>query len=221
LAVLLSGTGRTLENLLRVIAAGELGARVVAVVSSVPGARGLRIAEAAGIPAFTVQRRDAPSDAVFSETIYGVLAPYRPDLILLAGFLRRLVVPPALAGRILNIHPGLLPGSPAGRGFYGERVHAAVLAAGATESGATVHVVDEDYDTGPVVLRTTVPVRPDDTPETLGARVFAAECELYPEAIRRYVAAHPALMGNAPDVSSLASAPRDAASEAAGRERER
>ena len=196
LAVLLSGTGRTLDHLLRVIAAGELDAWVGVVVSSAPQVRGLAVAETAGLPHRTLQRGNFASDASYSEAIYAALAPYRPDLILLAGFLRRLVVPPKLAGRILNIHPALLPETPAaGRGYYGERVHAAVLASGATESGATVHVVDGGYDTGPVVLRATVPVLPDDTPETLGARVFAAECELYPEAIRRYVASHPELFG--------------------------
>ena len=194
--MLLSGTGRTLENLLRVIAAGELQARVAVVVSSVPGVRGLDVAARAGLPAFTIRRRDFEADAAYSEAVYSVLAPYRPELILLAGFLRRLVVPPAWAGRILNIHPALLPESGAvGRGYYGERVHAAVLASGASQSGATVHVVDDGYDTGPVVLRATAPVLPGDTPATLGARVFAAECELYPEAIRRYVAAHPELFG--------------------------
>jgi formyltetrahydrofolate-dependent phosphoribosylglycinamide formyltransferase len=196
LAVLLSGSGRTLENLLRVIAAGELAARVAVVVGSVPEVRGLDVAARAGIPTHVVQRRDFAGDAAHSAAIFDRLAPYRPHLILLAGFLRRLVVPPFWRGRILNIHPALLPESGAfGRGYYGERVHAAVLAAGAAESGATVHVVDDGYDTGPVVLRATVPVHPGDTPATLGARVFAAECRLYPEAVRRYVAAHPELFG--------------------------
>lgn len=193
LALLLSGAGRTLENFLRVIGRGELEARIVAVVSSVAGVRGLQIAEAAGIPAVVLRRSDFGSDQAYSEAVFAAVAPYEPGLILLAGFLRRLVIPPTWRGRILNIHPGLLPEGPAGRGFYGERVHAAVLASGAAESGATVHVVDEEYDTGPVVLRTTVPVLPGDTPETLGARVFAAECELYPEAVRQYAAEHPEL----------------------------
>lgn len=193
LAVLVSGTGRTLENFLTVIGRGELNARITVVVSSVPGVRGLRIAEEAGIPTAVVRRSRYDSDTAFSEAVYAAIAPYAPDLILLAGFLRRLVIPREWRRRILNIHPGLLPEGPAGRGFYGERVHAAVLASGASESGATVHVVDEEYDTGPVVLRTTVPVLPGDTPETLGARVFAAECELYPEAVRQYVVAHPDL----------------------------
>ncbi len=200
LAVLLSGTGRTLENLLAAIAAGDLHARVGAVVSSVPDVRGLAVAAAAGVPSAVVRRRDHPDDAAYSAAVYAALdaavAPARPDLILLAGFLRKLVVPDDLLGRILNIHPALLPEAAAvaaGRGYYGERVHAAVLASGAAESGATVHVVDNGYDTGPVVLQERVPVLPGDTPATLGARVFAAECRLYPAAIRRHLATRPDL----------------------------
>lgn len=177
-----------------------MDARVVAVVSSVPGVRGLAIADAAGVPALTLRRRDYPGDAAYSAAIYAALAPHAPDLIALAGFLRRLVVPSEWAGRILNIHPALLPESPAaGPGFYGERVHAAVLASGATESGATVHVVDDGYDTGPVVGRAVVPVLPDDTPATLAARVFAAECALYPAAIARH---WQAFRGGQPDGTS-------------------
>ncbi len=194
LAVLLSGTGRTLENLLSVIEAGELAARVSVVVSSVPGVRGLTIAEQANIPHVTLRRKEFADDAAYSDAVHAAIAPYQPDLILFAGFLRKLIVPPEWEGRILNIHPALLPESAAaGRGFYGERVHAAVLASGATESGATVHVVDADYDAGPVVMKLTVPILPGDTPTTLGARVFETECRLYPEAIRRYVPQRPDL----------------------------
>jgi phosphoribosylglycinamide formyltransferase-1 len=196
LAVLISGSGRTLENFLKVIARGELNARVEVVISSVADVRGLDIARQAGIPAITITRKGYGSAAEYSDAIYAALEPYWPDLVLLAGFLRKLVVPDRLEGRMLNIHPALLPESDAaGPGFYGERVHAAVLASGATESGATVHVADNGYDTGPVVLKTSVPILPGDTPDSLAARVFAAECDLYPEAVRRYVAAHPELFG--------------------------
>lgn len=193
LAVLLSGTGRTLENLLRAIDRGDLPAGVEIVGSSVPDVRGVQIAAGAGIPAFVLRRRDFASDETYSEALFARISPYEPDLVLLSGFLRRLVIPANLDGRLLNIHPGLLPEGPAGRGFYGERVHAAVLASGAAETGATVHVVDNEYDAGPVVLRVAVPVLAGDTAETLGARVFAAECDLYPRAILHYVAAHPEL----------------------------
>lgn len=190
LAVLLSGTGRTLENLLGSIDSGELNAEIAMVVSSVPAVRGLEVAEAVGIATATVRRRDHADDIAYSDAIFALLEPAALDLIVLAGFLRKLVVPNNLEGRILNIHPALLPEASfaAGRGFYGERVHAAVLASGATESGATVHIVDNGYDTGPAVLQQRVPILPGDTPESLGTRVFEAEQRLYPEAIRLYVA---------------------------------
>jgi phosphoribosylglycinamide formyltransferase-1 len=197
LAVLLSGTGRTLQNLLHVIATGGLDCSVRVVVSSKPGVRGLEIAADAGIPAVVLQRQEFPSDEAYSDAVYRTIRPHDVELILLAGFLRKLVVPPELDGRILNIHPALLPeaAAAAGKGFYGDRVHAAVLASGATQSGATVHVVDNGYDTGPVVLRATVPILPDDNPSTLAARVFEAERALYPAAIRSYIADHPELFG--------------------------
>ncbi len=197
IAVLLSGSGRSLANLLAVIAAGELEAEVVAVVSSVAGVRGLEIAGEAGVPRTTISRKGFAGDAAYSTAVYGWLAPHRPDLIVLAGFLRKLDVPPIWAGRILNIHPALAAAFPyaSGRGFYGERVHAAVLANGDERSGATIHVVDNGYDTGPVVAEIAVPVLPGDDARTLGARVFAAECQLYPATIRAYVAAYPELFG--------------------------
>lgn len=196
LGVLLSGSGRTLANLLRTIATGGLNATVRVVISSKPGVRGVQIALDAGIPAFVVQRDQFGTDLDFSNAIYELLHRHEVELTLLAGFLRKLVVPPELENRILNIHPALLPDSAAaGRGFYGDRVHAAVLESGASVSGATVHVVDDGYDTGPVVMRATVPVLAGDTPATLAARIFEAECHLYPAAIRRHLADHPNLFG--------------------------
>ena len=191
-AVLLSGSGRTLENLLTAVADGRLDLDIVAVVSSRGGVRGVEVARAAGLPVTVVERRGFPDDVAFSRAIYDWLAPHRPDLIVLAGFLKRLDVPPAWAGRILNIHPGLLSTRiAAGHGYYGGRVHAAVLAAGAVETGACVHVVDDEYDAGPIVMERRVPVEPGDTAETLAARVFAAECQLYPEAITAYLHDNP------------------------------
>ncbi|MGC4189992.1 MAG: formyltransferase family protein [Thermomicrobiales bacterium] len=200
-AVLLSGAGRTLENLLRVIAWGELPVEVVVVVSSVPDVRGLEVAAQAGIPAATITRKGHPSVHAYSQAIYDAVVPFSPDLILMAGFLRQVLVFPGWEGRILNIHPALLPDAAAyaaGKGMFGERVHAAVLAHGDTVSGATVHVVTDEYDDGPPLMRVEVPVLPDDTPVTLGTRVFHAECGLYPEAIRRYLAANPGLRNELP-----------------------
>ncbi len=192
LAVLLSGSGRTLENLLGAINQGRLDAEIVAVVSSKPGVRGLEIAERAGLPHATFTRREFESDAAFTAAILDWLAPYKPHLIIHAGFLRKVVIPPAWEGRMLNIHPCLIPESgAAGKGFYGDRVHAAVLASGAAVSGATVHLLDNEYDEGPILSKETVPVLPGDTVETLAARVFAAECELYPRAIAAYLRDNP------------------------------
>jgi formyltetrahydrofolate-dependent phosphoribosylglycinamide formyltransferase len=192
LAVLISGSGRTLENLLNVIARGDLHAEIVAVVSSKPGVRGLEIAERAGLPHTTVVRRDFDSDAAFTDAILDFLAPYQPHLIIHAGFLRKVVIPPAWDRRMLNIHPSLIPESgAAGKGFYGDRVHEAVLNSGASISGATVHLLDNEYDEGPILAKTTVPVLPGDSVATLAARVFAAECELYPKAIAAYLRDNP------------------------------
>lgn len=174
LGVLLSGGGRTLQNLLDRIAEGSLEAEVRCVISDRPEAGGLERAARAGIPAFV--ERD-PS------RIYGLLEKHGVELVCLAGYLRLLPIPPTWRGRVLNIHPALLPRF-GGKGFYGDRVHRAVLEAGETESGCTVHYCDEIYDHGPVVLQRRVPVRPDDTVAALADRVFAAECEAYPEAIR-------------------------------------
>jgi phosphoribosylglycinamide formyltransferase 1 len=194
LGVLISGSGRTLANLLAVIERGELDAEVVCVVSSRPNVRGIEIARDAGIPVDVISRRHLPDAATHSRAIYTAVEPFAPDLLILAGYLRQLVVDPGWKGRMLNIHPALLPEAEAyaaGKGRYGDHVHAAVLAHGDTVSGATVHVVTDDYDAGPPVLQCTVPVHRDDTPQTLAKRVFAVECELYPEAIRRYMATHP------------------------------
>jgi formyltetrahydrofolate-dependent phosphoribosylglycinamide formyltransferase len=191
LAVLLSGGGRTLANLIERSRSGELPASIGVVISSVVDAGGLEIARRASIPASAVVRKEFDSDLSYSDAVFGQIERYDPALVVLAGFLRKLVVPPEWEGRILNIHPALLPemAFASGRGFYGDRVHQAVLDSGLTVSGATVHLVDNGYDTGPVFERQTVPVEPGDTVETLAARVFDAECELYPRAIAAYLKA--------------------------------
>jgi phosphoribosylglycinamide formyltransferase 1 len=203
-AILLSGTGRTLENLIQARDRGELDGEIAIVVSSRPGVRGLDVARGSGIPAVVVDRRTFASDLDFSEAVYDTIAPYQPQMILLAGFLRQLHVPAAWEGRILNIHPALLPEMEAvsGRGFYGDRVHAAVLESGVRRSGATVHVVDNGYDTGLVVQTEEVPVLESDTVQDLAARVFAAECRLYPRAIARYVAEHASWIRTPPETQA-------------------
>ena len=196
IAVLISGSGRTLRNLLDAIAAGVLDAKIVAVVSSVADVRGLEIAVEAGIPTHVLSPREAKGIHAYSAATYELLTPYQPDLVVMAGYLRRLLVHPGWEHRIVNIHPALLPQAAsyaAGKGFYGDRVHAAVLAHGDTESGATVHVVTDEYDDGPPLAQCMVPVLPGDDIRTLAGRVFAAECELYPRALREYMEVRPEL----------------------------
>jgi formyltetrahydrofolate-dependent phosphoribosylglycinamide formyltransferase len=189
LAVLLSGGGRTLSNLIERSRDGTLDARIGIVISSNANAGGLEVARDAGIPAVAIVRREFDSEASFSDALFAEIAPFEPKLMILAGFLRKIVVPAAWDGRILNIHPALLPecSYAAGRGFYGEYVHQAVLDRGETQSGATVHLVDNGYDTGPVYMRETVAVLSGDTAHTLADRVFEAEKELYPRAIAAYL----------------------------------
>ena len=188
LGVLLSGSGRTLQNLLDRIEDGSLHARIEVVISSHSGVKGLDRAAKKKIPAVTVDYKNFPSDSrAFSEAVTKELDRYPVDLVIMAGFIRKYLFPKKYEGRVLNIHPALLPDF-GGKGFHGEKVHEAVLKSGAKESGCTVHIADLNYDKGPIVLQKRVPVLPGDTPETLAARVFEAECEAYPEAIRRMAA---------------------------------
>ena len=185
IAVLLSGTGRSLVNLLQEIEAGRLRAEVAVVVGSKADAYGLVRAREHGVDAVAVPRRDYDDLDAFNAAINAVLLPYGVELVVLAGFLSLYRPPPDLAGRVMNIHPALLP-SFGGKGFYGDRVHRAVLASGVKVSGCTVHFADSAYDRGPIILQTAVPVLDDDTAPSLAARVFAAECEAYPRAIQLF-----------------------------------
>jgi formyltetrahydrofolate-dependent phosphoribosylglycinamide formyltransferase len=187
LAILLSGTGRTLKNLIDRIGDGTLCARVTVVLTSIPGVKGLQYAGEAGASAVTVPRSEYRSTRSFSEAVTRALEPHPADLVVMAGFVHLWRFPEKYRGRVLNIHPALLPKF-GGKGFYGHHVHEAVLAAGERESGCTVHFADHKYDHGPTVLQRRVPVLADDTPDTLAARVFEQECEAYPEAIRKVAA---------------------------------
>lgn len=197
LAVLLSGSGRTLDNLLERIAAGGLAARVEAVVASRADVRGVRIAERAGVPVTVLPPAGRPI-AAWSAEIFAVCRAAGAELVVMAGFLHLVRIPADFAGRVINIHPALLPAF-GGRGFHGMHVHRAVLDRGCTISGCTVHLVDDEYDHGRILLQQAVPVLPDDTPESLAARVFAAECHALPAAIARIAAVrHPVPQGVAP-----------------------
>lgn len=181
-AVLLSGSGRTLANFLDRIAQGTLPVEIVAVVASRPDVRGVDVAREAGLPVASFRRRDYPDVAAHNAAINAWLVPHRPQLIVLAGYLSLYAPPADFAGPVVNIHPALLP-KHGGQGYYGDRVHQAVLAAGDTESGCTVHLVDDRYDSGRILAQRRVPVLPHDDVGSLAARVFAAECEIYPEVL--------------------------------------
>jgi formyltetrahydrofolate-dependent phosphoribosylglycinamide formyltransferase len=182
LAVLLSGNGTTLQNLLDRIGDGRLSARIVCVVSNKPDAFGLSRAANAGVPTAVIERRACADRADFSRRIFDVCRSHQADLVCLAGFLQLLEVPTDFSLRVLNIHPALIPAF-SGKGFHGLAVHRAALETGVKVSGCTVHFADNEYDHGPIISQRVVPVFDDDTPEALAARVFAQECAAYPEAI--------------------------------------
>ena len=186
IAVLLSGSGTTLQNLIDRIAAGTLPARIVQVVSSRADAFGVERARRAGLPVEVVARKSFPTIEAFSDRTFDLCRQAGARLVVLGGYLQLLRIPDDYRLRVLNIHPALLPAF-GGQGMYGRHVHEAVLEYGARVSGCTVHFLDDQYDHGPVVAQRAVEVREDDTPDTLAARVFAAECELYPAVLRAVI----------------------------------
>jgi phosphoribosylglycinamide formyltransferase-1 len=179
---LISGGGTTLRNLIQRIEAGELGVQIALVISSSPDSRGLQYAEEAGIPAFVVERTQFGTRDAFSTAIFDHCREAGTDLVVMGGFLKQISVPDDFTLRVVNIHPALIPAF-CGKGFYGHYVHEAVLEYGAKITGCTVHFADNEYDHGPVILQKAVPVMDDDTPDSLAARVFEAECEAYPEVL--------------------------------------
>jgi len=183
LAVLISGSGRTLQNLLELAKEGQLPVEVRLVVSSTAKAGGLKFAEEAGIATAVLNRSEFATDEAYGETIFAACREAEVDYVVLAGFLKLVPVPDDFVGRVLNIHPALIPAF-CGHGMYGHRVHQAVLDYGAKVTGCTVHFVDNEYDSGPIIWQQPVPVFDDDTAETLADRVFQAEKEAYPHVLR-------------------------------------
>lgn len=186
LAVLASGEGTTLEGLAEAIGRGDLAASIVLVVSDRPGAHVLARAQRLGLATEVVPLKGAPASA-WGERLDAVLRARGAELVLLAGFLT--ILPDAWLedwkGRVINVHPSLLP-KYGGRGFFGPRVHEAVLAAGDRETGATVHLVTAAVDRGPVLAQRRIPVGPTDTPERLRARLHPVEVALLIETIQRF-----------------------------------
>ncbi len=204
ISVFLSGSGRTLQNFLEHMAAGTLPGVLVDVVSSNPGAYGLERAQKAGLPHTVIDPRDFESLEAFAEKVHDRLRTLEADLVLLAGYMVFFPITPTWTGKVMNIHPALLPAF-GGKGFYGDRVHRAVLEAGAETSGCTVHFVDDRYDHGPIILQHEVPVLSEDTPHSLASRVFQAELKAFPEAVRLFAEGRLRLVGNRVEIMPASS----------------
>lgn len=184
MAIFASGGGSNFQALIDRATQPDRPFAVVLCVTNKATAGALARAQRHDIPACVLAPQAYPDEATYVADLLDALAVHQVNFIALAGYMRKIpsAVVAAFQGRMLNIHPALLPKF-GGKGMYGKHVHRAVLAAGEAESGATVHVVDEQYDTGPIVLQARVPVKPDDTPDTLAARVLEAEHRIYPEAL--------------------------------------
>jgi phosphoribosylglycinamide formyltransferase-1 len=185
--VMLSGGGTTLQNFIDLLEAGKLPVTIVGVISSRRDAYGLVRAEKHGIPTTTVARKEFGSWEDFNKAVCEAVEPYEPDVIAMAGFMSLFRPPERYCGKILNVHQALIPAF-CGKGLYGHHVHEAAIETGVKFTGATVHFADEEYDHGPIILQKPVEVLDDDTPDTLADRVQAVEREIYPEAIRLFVA---------------------------------
>jgi formyltetrahydrofolate-dependent phosphoribosylglycinamide formyltransferase len=200
LGVLLSGGGRTLTNLLSWIRAGKLNAQVACVVAS-RECKGLDLGIQADVPSHLVPYREIPDPDDYGRRIQSLLDQAEVDLVCMAGFLSKWPIPDNYAGRVVNIHPALLPMF-GGKGMYGHHVHRAVLASGCKVSGATVHYVNNEYDSGPIIAQSCVPVEETDDADALAARVFQAECELFPRGIALHAAGRLKIEGSVVRVSN-------------------
>ena len=188
IAVLVSGGGRSLENLQERIVAGELDCEVRLVLSDRPGVKALERAERLGLEHLVLERKAFDSHEAYSRAVFAELEARGVELVVLAGFLRLLLLQPGWDGRVLNIHPALLPAF-GGKGYYGDHVHRAVLERGVQVTGCTVHYVNDEYDQGRVLLQRWIPVPEGATVDELAAAVFEEEKLALPEAIRRHLAA--------------------------------
>jgi formyltetrahydrofolate-dependent phosphoribosylglycinamide formyltransferase len=193
--VLISGGGTTLKNLCEKIRTGELEAEIPLVIASRADCGGINLAHQFETPCEVVIRKSFASTAEFSQAIFQRCRDVEAELVICGGFLSLLQIPEDFHHRVLNIHPSLIPAF-CGKGYHGRAVHEAVLERGCKFTGCTVHFVDDDYDHGPIIGQRVVPVLESDSPESLAARVFAAECELYPECIRQVAAGRVIVTGS-------------------------
>jgi formyltetrahydrofolate-dependent phosphoribosylglycinamide formyltransferase len=187
LGVLISGGGTTLVNLVNRISDGSLEAEIGIVIASRPDCAGIGRAQEAGLPCEVVPRRSYATVADFSADVFRHLREADVDLVIFGGFLSLVEIPADFQYRVMNIHPALIPAF-CGHGMYGHHVHEAAIARGVKVSGCTVHFADNEYDHGPIILQQVVPVLTGDSPDDLAGRVFQAECEAFPEAIRLFAA---------------------------------
>ncbi len=187
LVVLISGSGRTLVNLLAEQAAERLNIKVPLVIAN-RDCTGVERALESKLTCEIIRPKSFDNLEEFSYEVFDRCRRARADLVVLAGYLAKLEIPPDFEGRVMNIHPALIPAF-CGQGMYGHHVHEAVIKRGCKVSGCTVHLVDNEYDHGPILLQKVVEVKDNDTPDTLAGRVFEQECIAYPEAIRMWQAA--------------------------------
>lgn len=186
LGFLASHGGSNLQAILDAISSGTLSAEALVVISNNSQAKALERACTLGIATLHLSNQTHPDPVLLDNAIAQGLKDYKVELVILAGYMRKIgpAVLAAFPGKILNIHPALLPKF-GGQGMYGMNVHEAVIAAGEIESGPTIHIVNSEYDRGPILAQSKVPVLPGDTPETLQQRVLAEEHRLYPETLQR------------------------------------
>ncbi len=184
IAVLISGGGTTLKNLIERKRLSELPVEFRLVVSSNPTAKGLALAQAESIPTAVIRRRDFCDGESHSLTMFDAIRSSGARWVIMGGYLEHLLIPEDFENRVVNIHPSLIPAF-CGQGMYGLRVHQAAIDFGVKISGCTVHFVDNQYDHGPILLQRACKVLEGDTAETLQKRVFELECEALPEAIAR------------------------------------
>lgn len=183
-AVMISGGGRTLKNFIDRVGDGTLPVQIVLVISTNAKAKGLEFAEQAGISSCVINPKGKTTEE-FSREITAELDNAKPDLICMAGFMFFYKIPEHYAGKVMNIHPALLPGF-GGKGMYGHHVHEAVLQAGCKITGCTVHFADNEYDRGPIIVQRAIPVEENDDVDTLAARVFEQEKIAYTQAIKLF-----------------------------------
>jgi phosphoribosylglycinamide formyltransferase-1 len=194
IAVLISGGGTTLKNLIEWQRLGELGVEFAMVISSNPNARGLEFAREAAIPCEVISRKSFSDCDAHSEAVFGLCRKYNVKLIVMGGYLEFLKIPADFENRVTNIHPSLIPAF-CGKGFYGQRVHKAVIDMGVKLTGCTVHFVDNQFDHGPIIAQRACSVLDCDTAESVQRRVAELEFQLYPEAIDAFARGRVAVEG--------------------------